>query len=385
MKISILLALAILIPAKAIIADSFWWTYNGSIPSNAVKLSDNNEFSKYICRVNYEGFYISGEVNRGKCVVHDNNETVEKDEFEILINDVSKFKSYKPNYAVYVPRERDDLSGDDEHLEVFYSFRYRMSDYRLWEDLDYNNYFFLAYSGKFDFYTDILHDTPDSRESSPVINRLNNPEVHYRVYLSPKGSQGGLFSKYFDFAFGHESNGQTLGADSYKDFRDNDKDGVNFVDYISRGWDYLSFEYKFEYDSKSSCNTYTFSCLYGHFYTRRFIPDGPLQGRIDDDIFWQPTGNTEAQIDDFDGLRFIFGKEYPSNPGDPPSKGYWVTYRTGINNTGEFNTFSINLRHDVGILGFKLPVYLKYFHGYGKELSTYHEKDKELTIGLQFR
>jgi outer membrane phospholipase A len=394
MKISILFVIAILISIKSVFANSLWWTYNGTIPANAIKGSDEKESSKYICRAKHEKLNeelneeltFSGEVNQGKCIILVNNKAIKKNEFEILINSVSKFKSYRPNYMVYVPREGDDPSQDDEHLEVFYSFKYRMTENKAFKCLDNNNYGFLAYTGKFDFYTDIFHETPDSRDSSPVINRLSNPELHYRVYLSPEDKQSGFFNRYIDFAFGHESNGQTLDVDSYEAFRDNTKDGVHFVDYISRGWDYWSFEYKLEYDSKSDCGSKAFSCLYGHFYTRKFISDGPLQGAIDDEIFWPTTINTDAQIENFDGLRLIFGKEHTSEPGNPPSRGYWITYRTGIRSAGKFNTFTINLRQDVSFFGlFEMPLYIKYFNGYGRELTTYHEKDTELSIGLQFR
>lgn len=384
MKPLILFITLCLTPLTSLNADSFWIENTDITPENAVHVDDENASSHLICRAQHEGQTFSGEVHENKCLILYNNTAIKKDRFDILVNNIEKFKSYKPNYVVYVPKEGNTPAEDDEHLEVYYSFKYRISNEKIHGKLSYNNYYYLSYTGKFDFYTDIFHETPESRKSSPVINRLSNPEIHYRAYLSSKNQKQGLFSKYIDVAFGHESNGQTLDINSYEAYRDNTQDGVHFVDYISRGWDYLSAEYKYEYNKKN-CDAEYFSCLYGHIYVRRFYNYGPLQKGIDDDIFWPDTVNTDAKIKYFDGIRLILGKEFPSEPGSPPDKGYWINYRTGINKTGKYNSFTLNVRHDVGLFGFKLPVYLRYFNGYGKELTTYHERDREISIGLQFR
>ncbi|MDH5765329.1 MAG: phospholipase A [Gammaproteobacteria bacterium] len=364
-------------------AESLWISNIEPDHSNAIKTSSLSN-NKLICRAKYNNELFIGEIYDGQCRISTNQTVLNINKYEILINKINKFTSYKPNYVVYVPREGNTPPDDDEHLEFFYSFKYRLSDLRFSRLFDHSNYFYLSYTGKFDFYTDIFHNTPDSRKSSPVINRLSNPELHYTIQLSPEGTKNGLFSKYIDFAFGHESNGQTLDVDSYISYRDNTQDGVHYVDYISRGWDYLSAEYKLEYN-KNNCQDQYLSCLYAHIYLRYFYDYGPLQKGIDDTIFWPSSGNDDAKIEDYDGIRLIFGKEYPAKPGNPPDKGYWITYRTGINNTGEYNTFSLNLRHDVHFFGLELPVYIKYFNGYGKELTTYHERDEEWTIGLQFK
>ena len=74
-----------------------------------------------------------------------------------------RFKSYEPNYGIWRFIEGDE---DDDALTAHYSFRY---DFRGGPGVN----LYLAYTGEFDFYM-------GTRESAPVINRLNNPAIHLR-------------------------------------------------------------------------------------------------------------------------------------------------------------------------------------------------------------
>jgi hypothetical protein len=54
------------------------------------------------------------------------------------------------------------------------------------------NEFFLAYTGEFDFYW-------NTRDSSPVVNRINNPGAHYRRHINLTGERG-VRLRWIDFS-----------------------------------------------------------------------------------------------------------------------------------------------------------------------------------------
>jgi len=132
------------------------------------------------------------------------------------------------------------------------------------------------------------------------------------------------------------------------------------------------------------CGLLDLSCLYANVYFRHFINDGPLQGEIEDKIFWDTSIDTK--ISQFDGVRFILGKEYPFRKLNLfPTTAIWAEYRTGIDDAFKYSSWTLNLRKEVKVLGLKLPLYFRYFDGYGNEISSYHLRDEYLVFGLQFR
>lgn len=328
----------------------------------------SGRYDNKTCRMEVDDTYQYGNVRNNRCVVVSGGDVTEKyEKFEVLVDNDERFKGFKPNYAVFVPKGDDS----DQHIEMFFSLKYRISDSKMVEGYKYDNYAFLSYTGKFDFFW-------SSRDSSPVINRINNPEIHYRKYLSEDSALGGLVEKYWDIAYGHESNGQDItDVTAFTNF------GENAVERVSRGWDYISYEYKFEINNKLNCEFLDFSCLYAQIYTRAFLHDGILQGKREEDIFWD--SSVDAEIKEYDGLRLTFGKEHPFGKSKYSTQGASVEYRTGTRDTGSNNTFTFNYRQEVRVFGLKLPIYIKYFSGYGDEISTYHERDRLFSFGLQFR
>lgn len=326
-----------------------------------------DRYDNEICRSKSDNTYNYGKISNNACLIDLDEGTITAEDFEVYDDNKPRFDSYKPNYVGYIP----DRGDTEAHIEMLYSIKYRISDIKINENRPYDNYLFLAYTGKFDFFW-------GSKDSSPVINRLNNPELHYRRYLSNPYEETNFSHKYIDFAYGHESNGQVISdAVSFSN------SGPDAIDHVSRGWDYISAEYKFELYNKPDCEFVELSCFYGHIYVRSFQNDGLLQGKIEDRIFWDPT--VDAKIEDFDGLRLIFGKEHPFGDNLFPTKGIWITYTTGISSPGEHNSFTLNYRKQFHIWDFKIPVYIRYFNGYGNEIVTYHTRDRIIMLGLQFR
>lgn len=127
-----------------------------------------------------------------------------------------RFQPFEPNYGIWQRTE-----DDDQALEAHYSFKYlftapdctdkhRSKKETMKQCIEgYWNRWdaFIAYTGEFDFYM-------KTRDSSPVVNRINNPTIHARRYMGEKN--GGRFSTlgYLDFAFQHLSNGQTFDAEA---------------------------------------------------------------------------------------------------------------------------------------------------------------------------
>ena len=281
-----------------------------------------------------------------------------------------RFSLYNPSYLGVA-----NQGGDNSHSEFFYSFRYRLTDQRAF-GLGQDNYLFFAYTGAFDFYW-----TPtrgDTRDSGPVINRLNNPEIHYRFYLN----KGELAEKlreeassqafvYIDAAVGHESNGQTISNQQALDAA-----GPHGIDLVSRSWNYISLETKYKFKGQQcsellGCNGLDATLRW--FFT---------QGR-EDTIFWDPQNH--ATITQYDGLRAQFMQEWNPDGDGTPRQALWATYRTGISKPFARNSITANGHLQLSLWGLKPLLFVRYFYGYGRTISDYTRHDSYWLVGFRFR
>ena len=153
-----------------------------------------DQYDNEICRSKIGDEYSYGKIDNNQCIISTDTGTIEVASFEVLEDNTPRFTSHKLNYVGFVPNTQDTES----HVEMFYSFKYRISDLKINENYTFDNYLFLAYTGKFDFFW-------GSKDSSPVINRLNNPELHYIKFLSAPRKEGEFIHRHIDIAYGHES------------------------------------------------------------------------------------------------------------------------------------------------------------------------------------
>lgn len=265
--------------------------------------------------------------------------------------------SYEPNRIGY---QYDDNDVGEGYMDAVLSLKYPiLHDGYYSEDASFFNPFF-AFTGRFSQYI-------ESRESSPVIGRRYNPVLFFRHWL-------GDDSRYVDLGIGHESNGQNIdSADSYlierAEFRRQGEDPDFARDYISRGWDYLSLDWKHTWNTRPGGQLDSYVLL------KYFLDDGPFQGEPEESNIWEGFGLPKRK--EYDGVGFLgkyrFGGDFCAF-GDPGrgvcmSKFAWL-YTTGYDGVFENNTNRLELTIDFG----GLPIQVWGQRGYNSDLVDYFIK-----------
>jgi hypothetical protein len=220
---------------------------------------------------------------------------------------------------------------------------------------------FLSYTGQFDFYM-------GTRPSGPVINRISNPGLHWRV--APKWLPKGLSDvTSWELSLEHRSDGQVFepttpqGSEiANRAYRLQDR---ALFDTISRGANYLGVQ-------------------------ALWVPTGDLAGfdlrakaRLyltrDSNITWGPLANQGVTIAGYDLLEL---------------KGGWdagrvgrleATWRVGNRGLrGDSLDFSWEVSPQVMPAKLQLPLYVRMHVGPMNTLSNYTQRQDSLGIGLRF-
>ncbi len=282
----------------------------------------------------------------------------------------NRFSPYEPNYVIWQFTENDDPA-----MEVRYSFKY------LFTDNDSTNgvpdpELYLKFSGEFDFYM-------GTRDSSPVINRVSNPGVHYRKYVGDKKVLG-LHWKYFDIGLQHLSNGQALDAVDQQTLLQEtyvaDPDNSLFDD-VSRSTNFFSVESSFRFGRTSNQTDYPSdrcgdrSGCYNLWL--RFIPY-----YIDDDnpVTWGPDAGIRSDLADYDRLRTVLTKQLAPF-GVNMEVGFEWKIGDELLDTDSFDLFVT--WPDIKLLGLNLPLYIRYHNGPMNNLSDYTREQNFTGIGLR--
>lgn len=287
----------------------------------------------------------------------------------------TRFGNYRPNYVLV---RNDSLTTNDKHIELNLSLRYRVYGDSLFRSKS----LALAYSGRFDFFW-------GSRDSSPVENRLNNPELLWRDADQFKYVPNVV---YHQLGFGHESNGQSIDSiEEYETRIDENRD-----DHVSRGWDYISYETKFRFgqshtghfldDERSikNCNEST-ACGEIWWAARYFFENGPLQGEKEEAVFRR--NRVGRGIASVDGLTTIINDEYIEDWGWLESVGLSLSHTTGVARPFLYNTLKAQIRTTITFpkSQITLPLFFTYFSGYGEELTDYANRTSYFAVGIVFR
>lgn len=242
---------------------------------------------------------------------------------------------------------------------------------------------YVTFSTRFGFYL-------GTRESSPVIGKSYNPKLLWR-YLpnesdrrnSSYGKPGVLdeFAQYFDIAYAHQSNGQSIhtplqyqAAEQEAVLEGESADRAN--EYISRGWDYFEGVWKHSWGREQRIASY--------LDLRYFLEDGFLQGRAEEYNSWEndPQGKPRRAVD---GLGALVEFQWPfrmdhdqmavvSNPS------VWVKYQTGYDTPFRFNT----VRLELGVQILELPFAVWVQKGYVSDLANYYRDVKSVGVELRF-
>ncbi len=114
------------------------------------------------------------------------------------------FAPYEVNSFMFKKTSGDDLSSEI-NISMRYFFKSQDKNARKATIFGFNPFF--SYTGKYDFYWWPIRDT---RPSSPVISRYQNPALHFRFQFQDNGYfRAGDWG---DIALEHISNGQALTA-----------------------------------------------------------------------------------------------------------------------------------------------------------------------------
>ncbi|MBI5891011.1 MAG: phospholipase A [Nitrosomonadales bacterium] len=298
--------------------------------------------------------------------------------------------TFDPSYVVYKKTDQGDSChrarlapyepsyvkvhksvGDDLTLRAHYSFKY--TAYPVSNELESNDgkscttniladehliypdgEIYLSYIGEFDFY---MFDSPD-RPSSPVINRISNPALHYRRHLEN--------INWIDVGFEHRSNGQTTEVSSPADAARVQQAYIQedrvFFDGISRGSNYFSLEvHKLirNADKDKEISTYVKLKVYAS---------------KNSEITWGPLAGTNISISDYDRLRFLAKRALLGNDE------LTIEWMLGDK---MLKTDSWNLDYQFSRSA-ALPLYIGFHFGPMQTLSDYTTEVKSISIGLKF-
>ncbi|MCK5070388.1 MAG: hypothetical protein KAR01_07590 [Desulfocapsa sp.] len=225
---------------------------------------------------------------------------------------------------------------------------------------------YLAFTGRFGQYI-------TTRDSSPVISKRFNPELFVRGWFSGDSKN----EHYISLAYGHESNGQSIDTlDEYLgkrgSFRISEEDPDFANDYISRGWDYLGFNWQRTKIKFSETNTFTASLI-----LRYYLENGLVQGEQEEYNSWEndPEGKPRNYVD---GIRFRLGRKIYLENDFFASGIITASITTGYSKLFKYNTY----RLDWGVEIINMPLTIWISSGYNSDLSQYYSKVTSFGIGF---
>jgi len=279
----------------------------------------------------------------------------------------SRLSAFEPNYVIW-----QNTEGDENALEVHYSFRYMFTrphcarghdiiyEYSDQESREcINNYknrweLYFAYTGEFDFYV-------GTRPSGPVVNRISNPGIHYRKHIPNR------FYEWFDLSLQHRSNGQVTEIDEtdggvLKTQTAFDSGDHAYFDGISRGANFIKLEVKFEPGK-----------------TIGLYVSGKSYINHDSEVNWGPDALDNPTIKDYDRLKFIYTDRWRVKGINLESSVEWLIGDKGL----DTDSFDIDFMFPIKWGKLALPWYVRIHSGPMNTLSNY-TLDQD-TIGIGFK
>jgi len=289
-----------------------------------------------------------------------------------VCNRASRLQAHKPNSIAWEFTDEDDNS-----LEANYSFRYLLTrpdcsveiggeQAKCLKDWPTRNEWFLSYTGKFDFYM-------GTRDSGPVVNRVSNPALHWRIH-NPSLMKG---IDWINIALEHRSNGQVTEFD-IKDASGNYVAEQRwlagdraYIDSISRGANYFSFEMKNSFKSKTT--------KYGYWLSAKaYFTEDSL-------VTWGDKKGSDHRIWDYDVARFVFvGNKVKGENKKFKQFEYSFEYTLGAKGFATDSLeASIYFPYVYGKRTYFPINYLKIHVGPMSELSNYTEPQASIYLGLK--
>lgn len=284
-----------------------------------------------------------------------------------------RLQGYEENYAVWQWKE-----NDEDSLRAHFSIRYLLLEPK--DDIP-RSEFFLSYTGEFDFYA-------GTRASDPVINRINNPGIHFRRYLGGIKTLPNHPLEYLELGFEHQSNGQTVDADdrvagpgsqfvAQAKFLSNDHE---FFDGISRSSNFFSFNGRLRIERTDNNNSSNRKPRLTDFLIDFSLK--PLYVSSDSNVTWGPLANNNIEFSDYDRFSIALTQETSYKLGplhDPEMSVKWT-----LGDKGKA-TDSIDLSLSLPIYltnEFLIPSYVRYHNGPMSTLSDYTKNQPSISVGF---
>lgn len=290
------------------------------------------------------------------------------DESGITESPLGRLESYEPNILGYAHD-----SNDVDYMDFKVSLKYPLFHNSIPKPplAGIFPHAYLAFTGRFSQYI-------GTRESSPVISKRFNPELIGRYWLDTgmDDVQG-----YIDIAYGHESNGQSIGTlseytEKRQSFMNTGENPDYANDHISRGWDYIGTTTKFTYKNPFATSSY----LTGYLGMRYFLENGLLQGNQEEYNDWENNveGKRRKSVDGLN-LKLKYETKFLNNDLIKSNK-VFLGMTTGYADIFEYNSYRAEWSVEVK----NVPILIWAAKGYNSDLADYYKDVTSFGIGLEF-
>lgn len=278
----------------------------------------------------------------------DEENFTEQKSYPTYTKDKLRLKPYEPSYLVIkshasgLNKFKEEYTSLNAHFSFSYDFYYPKS--QLWK-------VFGSYTGEFDFYF-------QTRESDPVINRLNNPALHLRLADTASWPQK-LTADYIDFAIEHKSDGQTKRIDAENLAEANvayQSGDERYFDDFDMGDNFFSTELKFHRSRQSL------------YIKLKLYPEGK-----EEEINWGDLAGQQVTIEDFDRWRFLYAARQKN--GNQFSAEWTLGDRWFKSDSFNFD-YMFNVKN-------ALPLYIRYHSGPLETQSNYSYPVDSIAIGIK--
>ena len=272
--------------------------------------------------------------------------------------------AYEPTTIGYT-HDSDDTGFMDFKISVRYqlfpAWITRGQNY-LWSGLGDNSALYFAFTGRFGQYI-------GTRDSSPVVEKLFNPKLLYRLWTDP------AHEDHVDLAFAHQSNGQSIDSQAeYQSALATSANQNEVKDQLSRGWDYWEISWKktvYErpayqgLDREKSLKT----SMVSYLGLKYFLAYGPLEGPQENYNYWEndPQGKRLNRVSGLSAMLKWVEREGFLGLSDLKVA---ARFETGIRETFRYNTYRI----EVGTKVLQLPMSVWWQTGYNSDLAQYYKQ-----------
>lgn len=246
-----------------------------------------------------------------------------------------------------------------------------------------------------------------TRPSSPVVGKRFNPLLAVRFWAEDADRQAESEDNFLEVVYGHESNGQFIANEErfkeqlgvFEKIGDESSTPADAVrarsnafrsarDHLSRGWDYLGFQFARDWDANLPFGRQQEVTMGLRLRFNYYLPDGIAQGRAEQYKHWEGEA-VDRPRKNYDGLSFRYTLTVA-----PPRKipagwhkllrldrRYTLTWTTGYRSPFRKNT----IQGEASVTLFNtLPFTLWARYGYNSDLIDYYRQDHSVGLSLSY-